>query len=97
MDLVTQGWEKGKRKQLELSHGDGMPKECWPFWLLYRISGSEERNRLRSQMTESLESQSEDFELYHHCYHLKAPGGNVPGILLSNINNVMQSVHFRGA
>ena len=48
-------------------------------------------------MTESLESQSEDFELYHHCYHLKAPGGNVPGILLSNINNVMQSVHFRGA
>lgn len=43
---------------------------------------------------EGLECQGEEFELYHHYYHLKAPGGNVPGILLSNINHVMQNLHF---
>lgn len=25
------------RKLLEISHGGGMPKECWPVWLLYRM------------------------------------------------------------
>lgn len=78
-----------------------MPKECWPLWLLYRILKLERRRgegrRFRGQMTERLECQSKEFEFYHHCYYLKAPGGNVPGILLSNVNHVIQSLYFQGA
>lgn len=48
-------------------------------------------------MIEGLECQSEELKLYHHCYHLKAPSGKVPGVLLSNSNRVMQSLHFLGA
>lgn len=25
------------RKLLKISHGGGMPKECWPVWLLDRM------------------------------------------------------------
>lgn len=58
--------------------------------------GSGQESRLTGDVTEGLGCPSEEFELYHYCYHLKAPGGKVTGILMSNINHVMPSLYFRG-
>lgn len=44
------------RKQLEINHGDEMPRECQPVWLLCRILESGEGSSLRTQMIEGLES-----------------------------------------
>ena len=80
---------------------DQVPKERRPSWLLHRMLklnngrwGGEEVGEVRRWKI--WKARGEEFKLHHRYYCLKAPGGNVPGILLSNINPVMQSLHFLG-
>lgn len=30
-------WGMQMRKQFEISHGEELPRECWPVWLLYKM------------------------------------------------------------
>lgn len=60
------------------------------------MAGGEGRRLGKSEDGRYGMAQGEEFKLYPHYYCLKAPSGKVPSLLLSNINHVMQSLHFLG-